>query len=59
MNITKKKFNNYRRVQYSGITNMFAVNVVMYASGLSRKECLFIMSNYEELEKKHGKYEEK
>ena len=51
MKITKDKFKAYTDVQHSGVTNMFAISMVMSISGLLREECLDIMKNY-------GKYQE-
>jgi hypothetical protein len=50
--ITEKKFRDYVRVQNSGVTNMFNLNMVMSLSGLTREECLNIMENYAEYYKK-------
>ena len=49
--ITKEKFANYVAVQQSGVTNMWAVDLVSQLSGLTKEEILDIMKNY-------GKYEE-
>ena len=54
--MTKKKFNAYRKVQYSNITNMCAINVVMGLSNLTRLECLDIMKNYDKYEEEFGAY---
>ncbi len=51
MEITKADFEAYKEVQESGVTNMWAVNVVCDISGLERNQCIDIMKNY-------GKYEE-
>ena len=58
MKVTKEKFDDYRLVQFSGVTNMFAVNIVMELSGLSKDEYLDIMEHYCEYTKKFGKYSE-
>jgi len=50
--ITKEQFQSYEAVRESGVTNMFAVNVVSDISGLSKNECLEIMKNYRELKQK-------
>ncbi|MBA7538344.1 hypothetical protein ES705_30619 [subsurface metagenome] len=50
--ITKEDFEAYIRVQRSGVTNMFAVNVVSKFSGLTRDKILYIMENYRKLSKK-------
>ncbi len=57
MEISKQEFNAYRRVQYSGVTNMFDVRAVESYSGLTREQIMYIMKNYEALEKEHGDYE--
>ena len=53
--ITKEDFNNYLRVQKSGVTNMFNVRVVSELSGLDKEIILEIMRNYSKLEKKYAK----
>jgi len=50
--ITKKDFEAYVRVQRSGVTNMFAINVVSKLSGLTRDKILYVMENYRELSKR-------
>lgn len=50
--ITKENFEAYVRVQRSGVTNMFAINVVSKLSGLTRDKILYIMENYRKLSKK-------
>ena len=50
--ISKKDFEAYVRVQRSGVTNMFAVNLVSKLSGLARDKILYIMENYRELSKR-------
>ena len=50
--ITKEDFEAYVRVQRSGVTNMFAVNLVSELSGLARDKILYIMENYRKLSKK-------
>jgi len=50
--ISKKDFEAYVRVQRSGVTNMFAVDLVSKLSGLTRDKILYIMENYRELSKK-------
>ena len=51
MEITEKDFKAYVAVQKSGVTNMFAVNIVCQMSGLTKEQCFDIMKNY-------GKYED-
>ena len=55
---TKEQFHDYQRIQFSGVTNMFAINTVCNLSyeGLERGHCLYIMDNYEALENEYGKY---
>ena len=50
--ITKEDFEAYIRVQRSGVTNMFAINVVSKLSGLTRGKILYIIENYRKLSKK-------
>jgi len=52
-NITKEKFDAYENVRQSGVTNMWAVDLVMQLSGLEEEECLTIMKHYSELKKKY------
>ena len=51
--MTKEKFEEYRSVQNSGITNMWDVpKVVELSNGiLNEEDCLDIMKNYEKYEK--------
>jgi hypothetical protein len=51
--ITREQFAAYVRVQRSGVTNMFAVNVVERLSGLSRPQIFAIMKNYGDLAKQY------
>ena len=53
--MTKEKFNAYREVQFSGVTNMFMVNEVMELSGLTKEECFDIMKNYSKYKDEFGK----
>ena len=50
--ITKEQFEAYVRVQKSGVTNMFAIKVVMELTGLTKEEVLTIMRDYEKLSEK-------
>lgn len=43
---SKNDFLKYEGVRVSGVTNMFAINVVMEISGLSRETVLDCMKNY-------------
>jgi len=49
MEISKDEFESYEAVRESGVTNMFAVNVVSDLSGLTREQIMFIMKNYSQL----------
>jgi hypothetical protein len=49
--VTKEEFEAYEAVRASGVTNMFAVNVVERLSGLSREKIIQIMEHYSELMK--------
>jgi len=49
--ITKEEFKAYESVRESGITNMFAINIVSKISGLSKEKIITIMENYSELKK--------
>ena len=51
-NITKKDFEAFEKVRISGVTNMFAVNMVSILSGLKKPKILFIMNNYGKLNTK-------
>lgn len=53
MEITKEEFQSYEAVRLSGVTNMFAVNVVCDLSGLEREKVLEIMKTYEVLMEKY------
>ena len=53
--MTKEKFLAYEQVRQSGMTNMFDVRMVIELSDevLTKDDCLDIMSNYNEYEKKY------
>lgn len=51
--ITKQEFEDYERVRASGVTNMYAVNIVSDLSGLDRETIIQIMKEYEDLEKRY------
>ena len=53
MEITKEEFEAYEKVRSSGVTNMYAVNVVCDLSGLTREKVIAIMKQYGELDKKY------
>jgi hypothetical protein len=52
--ITKEQFTAYVNVQKSGVTNMFDIRNVTALTGLDKEQCLEIMSNYGELDKKYS-----
>ena len=52
--ITREQFTAYVRVQKSGVTNMFDLRNVTALTGLDKEQCLEIMSNYGELDKKYN-----
>jgi hypothetical protein len=54
LEITKEQFTAYVRVQKSGVTNMFDLNNVTALTGLDKNQCIAIMSNYGELDKKYS-----
>ncbi len=51
--ITKEDFRAYVGVQKSGVTNMWAVDLVCDLSGLDRDHCFYIMKHYSELAEKY------
>jgi len=57
MEITRDQFDNYRRVQFEGLYNMFSEDARL-DTGLTREEHLVIIENYVGLVKKYGEYEE-
>jgi len=54
MQITKQQFESYKRVQFSGVTNMFDVGTVGILSGLSKEEIMEIMNKYSNLSEKYN-----
>jgi len=48
--ITKEDFLKYEKVRESGVTNMFAVNIVKSLTGLTKDQILNIMENYTKYE---------
>ncbi len=56
MKPTKEQFEDYVRIQKSGVTNMFDIKTVCRLSyeGLTKDICFYIMDNYEELEEEYG-----
>ena len=55
MEISKEEFERYRDVQRSGVTNMFDIKVVSELTGLNKKQILYIMEHYDELEEKYSR----
>ena len=53
-NITQEDFDAYEGVRESGVTNMFAINVVSDYSGLNKDKIVSIMKNYSALSDKYG-----
>lgn len=51
MKPTKEQFEDYVSIRDSGVTNMYAINVVcgLSNSGLTRNICFYIMEHFEEL----------
>jgi len=55
LEVSKEKFDAYRVVQKSGVTNMLNVSNVIYAADqicdvtLTREDCFYIMKNYAQL----------
>lgn len=54
VNVTKEDFEAYEEVRRSGVTNMFAVNIVCKLSGLERKTVMAIMYGYSRYKKEFG-----
>ena len=52
--ITKAQFEAYVRVQKSGVTNMFDIRNVTALTGLDKNQCIAIMEQYGELDKKYS-----
>ncbi len=52
--ITKEQFTAYVRVQKSGVTNMFDIRNVTALTGLDKNQCIAIMEQYNELDKKYS-----
>ena len=53
---TKEQFENYVAIRDSGVTNMWATNVVctLSTTGLTRGICLYIMEHFVELAEEYG-----
>ena len=54
LEITKDQFTAYVRVQKSGVTNMFDIRNVTALTGLDKNQCIAIMEQYSELDKKYN-----
>ena len=54
LEITKNQFESYVRVQKSGVTNMFDIRNVTALTGLDKNQCIAIMEQYGELDKKYS-----
>jgi len=52
--ITKEQFTAYVNVQKSGVTNMFDIRNVTALTGLDKNQCIAIMEQYNELDKKYN-----
>ena len=52
--ITKQQFKAYLQVQMSGVTNMFDLRNVTALTGLDKNQCIAIMEQYNELDKKYS-----
>ena len=52
-NITEEQFDAYVEVQMSGVTNMWAVNLVCELSGLEHDTVMTIMKNYAAIKTKY------
>ena len=53
---TNEQFHDYVRIQMSGVTNMYAIDVVCALSytDLTRENCFYIMDHYDELREEYG-----
>ena len=53
---TKEQFEDYVRIRDSGVTNMFDIRTIEEISftQLSRVNCMYIMSHFEELAEEYG-----
>jgi len=53
---TKEQFEDYVRIQKSGVTNMWAIRTVcdLSRTGLTTDICLYIMDHYDELREEYG-----
>ena len=53
---TKEQFEDYVRIQKSGVTNMWAIRTVcdLSITDLTTDICLYIMDHYNELREEYG-----
>ena len=53
---TREQFEDYVSIRNSGVTNMYAVNVVcdLSCTDLTRENCFYIMEHFEELAEEYG-----
>ena len=56
MKPSRKQFVEYVMIRDSGVTNMFAVNVVcsLSSTGLTKEHCMYIMEHFSELADEYG-----
>ena len=52
--ITKAQFNRYEGCRLSGATNMMDLRNVTALTGLDKNQCIAIMEQYNELDKKYN-----
>ena len=52
--ITKAQFNRFEGCRRSGATNMFDLRNVKMLTGLNEEQIIYIMENYNELDKKYN-----
>ena len=52
--ITKAQFNRFEGCRRSGVTNMFDLRNVKMLTGLNEEQIIYIMENYNELDKKYN-----
>jgi len=54
MEITKSEFDLYETVRRSGVVNMMFVSKVSEITNMTKEQVLYVMKNFEALEKKYG-----
>lgn len=56
MKPTRKQFEDYIRIRDSGVTNMFALDIVcaLSVTGLTKEHCFYIMKHFDELLKEYN-----